>query len=224
MMAKDWAVCYTNMGQASCTTCGCVDSAQMDLRRSIAQEIITANIERKSAFAQNLVHAAVSSPAAPEDLNLIYAQFEDKLERVQAVWRGRQERRQFAIMKKQSATRHSFFTPEEIRETLRLHQSPPNVLSNSRRQYQSGAIYTGSWRGGFRHGEGVMEYPCGSRYSGKWSWGYPFGIGTFHHSDGEEYVGEWKNPNTIGRGSFMLSGKKALDRWKNGLRDGYGKC
>ena len=26
----------------------------MDLRRSIAQDIITANIERKSAFAQNL--------------------------------------------------------------------------------------------------------------------------------------------------------------------------
>ena len=214
------------MGQANCSTCGCVDSAQMDLRRSIAQDIITANIERKSAFAQNLVQAAVPSPsshaASPEDLNRIYAQFEDKLERVQAVWRGRQDRKQFAIMKKQGEIRHTFFTSEEIRETLRIGQFPPNVLSNSRRQYQSGAIYTGSWRGGFRHGEGVMEYPCGSRYSGKWSWGYPFGVGTFHHADGEEYVGEWKNPNTMGRGSFMLSGKKALDRWKNGLRDGYG--
>ena len=77
------------MGQANCSTCGCVDSAQMDLRRSIAQDIITANIERKSAFAQNLVQAAVPSPsshaASPEDLNRIYAQFEDKLERVQAV-------------------------------------------------------------------------------------------------------------------------------------------
>jgi len=34
--------------------------------------------------------------------------------------------------------------------------------------YKSGATYVGSWKGGLRHGHGVMTWPDGAKYDGKW--------------------------------------------------------
>ena len=32
--------------------------------------------------------------------------------------------------------------------------------------YKTGAIYNGSWKGGLRHGRGVMTWPDKARYEG----------------------------------------------------------
>lgn len=49
-------------------------------------------------------------------------------------------------------------------------------------KYKSGAIYSGEWLGGFRHGEGLINYSDGSAYKGEWNIGKPHGLGTFTYS------------------------------------------
>ena len=40
-------------------------------------------------------------------------------------------------------------------------------------KYKSGAVYEGSWLGGFRHGHGTMKWPDGATYTGTWSFNEP---------------------------------------------------
>ena len=41
-------------------------------------------------------------------------------------------------------------------------------LKRKEHRYRSGAIYTGEWRGGLRHGRGNMVWPDNARYEGEW--------------------------------------------------------
>ena len=59
--------------------------------------------------------------------------------------------------------------------------------------YKDGSEYTGSWRGGFRDGYGVMVWYDGSRYEGQWSFGKAFQSGRFVYFDDEEFDGRWGN-------------------------------
>ena len=34
--------------------------------------------------------------------------------------------------------------------------------------YKSGAVYNGQWKGGMRHGSGVMKWVDGAYYEGDW--------------------------------------------------------
>ena len=40
-------------------------------------------------------------------------------------------------------------------------------------EYSSGDIYKGDWKGGERHGVGVMQYANGNVFDGTWSKGVP---------------------------------------------------
>lgn len=62
-------------------------------------------------------------------------------------------------------------------------------MKNTHRYKVSGAIYSGEWLGGFRHGNGVMTWDDGARFEGNWILGRAYGKGTFTHTKGEVYDG-----------------------------------
>ena len=106
-----------------------------------------------------------------------------------------------------------YFPLTDALETLSSSPiGPPKSLSYT---YASGALYSGSWLGGFRHGEGTCSWPDGSIYSGNWSYGFPFGLGTFAYKDSETYQGPWINPYAHGKSLPYL------DNIVQGKRDGY---
>lgn len=58
-----------------------------------------------------------------------------------------------------------YFTDEEARETLHGYYNPKKLLTKMYK-YKSGAVYSGEWLGGFRHGQGTMKWPDGGVYEG----------------------------------------------------------
>ena len=44
-------------------------------------------------------------------------------------------------------------------------------------RYVSGAVYEGSWKGGFRDGYGTMTWDDGAKYQGDWAMGKAHGNG-----------------------------------------------
>jgi len=61
-------------------------------------------------------------------------------------------------LKKLTRGKKKYFTEEEFWETI----SPRKIFNFDAKimqkeyEYKSGAVYNGSWKGGFRHGYGVM--------------------------------------------------------------------
>jgi hypothetical protein len=63
-----------------------------------------------------------------------------------------------------------YFLQEDLKETLttqRYSQTRERVTKPSYR-FNSGSVYTGEWRGGFRDGHGEQVWPDGARYVGEW--------------------------------------------------------
>lgn len=66
-------------------------------------------------------------------------------------------------------SKSKYFNVEESKETLTkniYNARKPLVTRNY--TYKSGATYSGQWRGGLRHGAGVMTWPDGAKYDGMW--------------------------------------------------------
>jgi MORN repeat len=59
-----------------------------------------------------------------------------------------------------------YFKPVEALETLtgKFYSDAPLKLKVY--TYKTGAVYTGQWRGGLRHGNGTMVWPDNARYEG----------------------------------------------------------
>ena len=75
------------------------------------------------------------------------------LVRVQATVRAYLERRRYRIQKLYSDTTSRYFKQEEAQETLTSQIfSHDTELQVREHVYQSGAVYTGQWKGGMRHG------------------------------------------------------------------------
>ena len=85
-----------------------------------------------------------------------------------------------------------YFTIEDFKETLK-----PKAKVERKQEvrpaykFKSGATYTGSWLGGFRHGAGSMVWPDNAKFEGVWSYGLPQGQGTFKYPNGDLYTGNW---------------------------------
>ena len=63
-----------------------------------------------------------------------------------------------------------YFKSEENKETISGEKFNENQALVSRRYvYKTGATYVGQWKGGLRHGKGVMNWPDGAVYDGNWS-------------------------------------------------------
>lgn len=61
-----------------------------------------------------------------------------------------------------------YFTEDEAKETLTGKYKPNAKTVYKTHQYKNGAVYTGEWKGGFRHGKGTMKWPDGAQYEGSW--------------------------------------------------------
>ena len=87
--------------------------------------------------------------------------------RVQARIRGWLERRKYKILQ-MSIPQTKYFKKEESMETLNGLYKNRTKEEYRVHQYQTGARYSGSWKGGLRHGTGNIVWPDGARYEGEW--------------------------------------------------------
>lgn len=128
--------------------------------------------------------------------------------RVQAMVRGFLERRRYRVKLITVLQAQKYFKTEEARETLANAQKFNDALPVESRTHTyacTGAVYTGQWKGGFRHGHGEMLWSDGSRYVGSWDMGLASGTGLFKFSSGDEYDGQWHNNKAHGKGKYKNS-------------------
>lgn len=71
-------------------------------------------------------------------------------------------------MKLSSDVASKYFKLEEAKETLKGEFNPNAPLKQRTFTYSTGAIYTGQWKGGLRHGNGTMVWPDNAKYEGQW--------------------------------------------------------
>ena len=87
----------------------------------------------------------------------------------------------------------------------------------------SGDVYSGEWKKGKYHGQGIIEYSDGTKYVGQWNEGIPNGQGTLTDSSGNKYVGEFKDGMRHGQGTYTTpEGVNYVGQWKDSLPDGQG--
>lgn len=91
-------------------------------------------------------------------------------------------------------------------------------------QWSSGNQYTGTFKDGFRDGEGVFTFINGDKYIGEYKHGKRDGTGIYFFNEGSKYEGEYINDVRNGFGIFTLSnGARYEGAYKNGFKDGRGK-
>jgi hypothetical protein len=61
-----------------------------------------------------------------------------------------------------------YFKNDESRETLKGIFKESDKVVFRVHTYKTGAVYKGQWKGGLRHGHGVMQWPDNARYDGQW--------------------------------------------------------
>ena len=87
----------------------------------------------------------------------------------------------------------------------------------------NGEKYVGEWKGGKRHGHGILNFPDGGKYIGEWKDGLPNGQGTEINPDGGKYIGEWKDGLPNGQGTEINpDGGKYIGEFKDNKRHGHG--
>ena len=88
--------------------------------------------------------------------------------------------------------------------------------------FSTGHKYTGAFKDGVRHGEGVMLLPGGRKIVGVWVEN-EIREGTFTGSDGSIYEGQWEFRERNGQGTLTFpDGRKYVGDFKSGQRHGQG--
>jgi len=111
--------------------------------------------------------------------------------------------------------------------------------------FSTGHKFTGGFKDGMRHGEGVLlmpgrrkivgvwqdneivegtyTYSDGSIFTGRWKFRERSGLGTLAWLDGRTYTGEFKNDQRHGKGTMIYpDGRKYVGDFKFGERTGQG--
>jgi len=112
--------------------------------------------------------------------------------------------------------------------------------------FATGHKYTGEFKDGVRHGEGIMQMPGGRKivsvwvnneirtgtysapdgvvYEGQWEFRERNGQGTLTFPDGRKYVGEFKSGQRHGKGTMTWpDGRTYVGDFSRGTRTGQGK-
>lgn len=108
---------------------------------------------------------------------------------VQRAWRIIRARKRFSLV--MPMTPYEYLNLDELAETL---EAKPLAKVTERKPvyvYQSGAFYSGYWKGGFRERKGLIIWPDGAFYEGEWRLGRMAGEGNFALPEGLEFVGAW---------------------------------
>ena len=88
--------------------------------------------------------------------------------------------------------------------------------------YSTGHKFSGEFKDGVRHGDGVLLMPGDRKIVGTWQ-NNEIVEGTFTQSDGTEYVGQWKFRERNGQGTLTFAdGRKYTGEFKSGQRHGKG--
>lgn len=180
------------MGQINCKSCDCGN-----LLRNQSVDLLAMDKAFNKKFKKQksrLDGVSIASTLEEESPLRSHAYALQNLTNIQALWRGFQARRLYSHIKRTSKPNYSYFSLQEVKETLSKFLDPPSYREKRRLvTYKDGSMYTGEWRGGFRDGYGLMIYIDGSRYDGNWELGRPYGRGRFSMADGQEYNGMWKS-------------------------------
>lgn len=149
----------------------------------------------------------------------------DMLIKVQALVRGFIQRRKYRVLQLTVDGASKYFKVDEAHETVasrkKFDQNAP--LKNKVHTYRTGAIYTGQWKGGLRHGQGTMVWADNARYEGGWQLNSACGKGKFYHTDGDIYDGDWLFNKANGHGVYTnIKGARYEGKWKQDQQDGRG--
>ena len=88
--------------------------------------------------------------------------------------------------------------------------------------YATGHQFTGGFKDGGRHGDGVMLMPGGRKIVGVWE-NNEIKEGTYTQPDGTTYEGEWMFRERNGQGTLTFpDGRKYIGEFKSGQRQGKG--
>ena len=119
-----------------------------------------------------------------------------------------------------------YFTRDELFETLSATQGlnqTQGVQKNRQFSYKNGAVFQGSWMGGFRNGQGRMDWVDGASYVGDWDLGYASGNGIFIDCLGNKYVGNFKMSMAHGQGTYTNTMGAIYDgEWRYDMQHGQG--
>lgn len=118
-----------------------------------------------------------------------------------------------------------YFCQEELFETLGDNILKTMEQSEGSYTYNSEAIYSGSWLGGFRHGRGLMKWKDGTYYEGEWNLGYAEGRGMLVYSNGDYMRGNFFYNKLNGYGECYNNELcyEYKGFWENDLQCGEGK-
>ena len=86
--------------------------------------------------------------------------------------------------------------------------------------YETGDIYSGSWKDGRARGKGSYTWSNGNIYKGEFLNNQPSGKGEIEWFNGDTYKGKWLNGKQNGYGTFfkMETGIIWSGEWKNGMK------
>lgn len=88
--------------------------------------------------------------------------------------------------------------------------------------FATGHKYTGGFKDGVRHGDGVLLMPGGRKIVGTWE-DNEIKIGTYTQPDGTKYEGQWMFRERNGQGTLTYpDGRKYIGEFKSGQRHGQG--
>ncbi len=88
--------------------------------------------------------------------------------------------------------------------------------------YSTGHKFSGGFKDGVRHGDGVLLMPGGRKIVGVWA-DNEISEGTYSQPDGTTYEGQWMFRERNGQGTLTFpDGRKYIGEFKSGQRHGKG--
>lgn len=159
---------------------------------------------------------------------------EKKLIKIQGLFKMYRDRKIYLSVLNKIRESQIYFTSEEAFETLKSYKDTENTenifynpntkLHKATYTYKSNAVYSGEWKGGFRHGYGKMLWPDNTYYEGMWNLGVAEGEGMIVYSNGNYSRGEFKHNKLNGRGEYHNNETiyKYIGIWVNDFQNGQG--
>jgi hypothetical protein len=149
----------------------------------------------------------------------------EKIINLQSLIRKYKHRKIYKAILEKYRSKQAYFSFEEIRETLGKSRLKDLQVKEMSYTYNSGAIYSGQWLGGFRHGRGLMKWKDGTYYEGEWNLGYAEGKGMLVYINGDFLKGDFMYNKLNGYGECFNNelGYEYKGYWENDLQCGQGK-
>lgn len=213
---------------ADCSNCKCTNGEEEKI-------LVIPELERhqiKEARRQKLEQDKATVSKSKKSLNKEILQeildynpgLEKKIVKVQSLIRTYKARTLYKNVLKKLSENQLYFTSDELFETLSRNAYKDLIKHNTEFRYQTGAVYSGEWLGGFRNGFGKMTWPDGTYYEGMWSFGFAEGEGFYLNANGTYMRGEFRYNKLNGRGECFNKeiSYKYIGMWINDLQNGQG--